>query len=66
MPQPTITIAEIRAKNNKMSQEEFGKSLGVSAQTINSWEKDITKIKSRHLIKIYQLYGVRSSELLGS
>ena len=45
MPKPTITIAEIRAKNGKLSQEAFGASIGVSAQTVGSWEKDIYKIK---------------------
>lgn len=66
MPEPMITIAEIRAKNGKMSQLEFGKSLGVSAQTVHAWEKDITTIRSKHLLKIYEVYGVKSSELLGA
>lgn len=65
MPKPTITIAEIRAKNGKMSQEEFAKSIGVSPQTVGAWEKDIFKINSKHLVKISEVYGVKSSELLG-
>lgn len=66
MPQPSITIAEIRAKHGKMTQKEFGESIGVSAQTVNAWEQDITIIKSRHLLKICDKYGVKSSELLGA
>lgn len=66
MPKPTVTIAEIRAKNEKMTQLEFGKSIGVSAQTIHSWEKDITTIRTKHLLKICEVYGVKSSDLLGA
>ncbi|HEN7498903.1 TPA: helix-turn-helix transcriptional regulator [Streptococcus agalactiae] len=59
-----ITIAEIRAKY-KLNQEEFGKSIGVSKQTVSSWEQDVYRIKSRNLLKIYEVYGVSSSDLLG-
>lgn len=66
MPKPTVTIAELRAKNNKMTQADFAKSIGVSAQTVSAWEKDITTISTKHLIRIYEVYGVKSSELLGA
>ena len=66
MPKPTITIAEIRAKHGKMTQKDFGKSIGVSAQTVSAWENDITIISSKHLLKIYEGYGVKSNELLGA
>lgn len=66
MPKPKMTIAEIRAKHGKMTQKEFGATVGVSAQTVNSWEKDITKIRPKYLIKIYDIYGVSSSDLLGA
>ncbi|EPT44228.1 helix-turn-helix transcriptional regulator [Streptococcus agalactiae] len=64
MTKPVITIAEIRAKY-KLNQEEFGKSIGVSKQTVSSWEQDVYRIKSRNLLKIYEVYGVSSSDLLG-
>ena len=35
---PKVTILEIRAKN-KLNQKEFGKTVGVTAQTVGSWEK---------------------------
>lgn len=35
---PNITVREIRARE-KMNQKEFGKTLGVSAQTIGSWKR---------------------------
>lgn len=44
----TITIAELRAKHGKMSQKDFGKSIGVSAQTVNAWEKDVFKGTSKN------------------
>lgn len=64
--QPKITIAEIRAKNGKMTQKEFGRTIGVTAQTVSAWEKDITKISPKKLLKIHEIYGVKSSELLGA
>ncbi|MGV3061360.1 helix-turn-helix transcriptional regulator [Streptococcus hyovaginalis] len=64
MTKPVITIAEIRAKY-KLNQEQFGKSIGVSKQTVSSWEKDVYRIKPKNLLKIYEVYGVSSSDLLG-
>lgn len=66
MAKPTLTIAEIRFKNDRMTQKEFGDSIGVSTQTVSAWEKDISKISVRHLMKICDKYGVKSSELLGA
>lgn len=62
---PKITILEIRAKN-KMNQLEFAKSVGVTAQTVSAWEKNINTISASNLIKICQIYGVNSSDLLGT
>ena len=62
----TTAIAEIRAKNGKMTQREFGDSVGVSTQTVNSWEKDIYRISAKNLIKICEIYHVSSSDLLGT
>lgn len=66
MPKPTLTIAEIRFFNGRMTQQEFADSIGVTPQTVSSWERDITKISARHLMKICDKYGVKSSELLGA
>ncbi|MFX3920466.1 helix-turn-helix domain-containing protein [Streptococcus suis] len=63
--QPKITILEIRAKN-KMTQAEFGDSIGVSAQSVSSWEQDIFSISPKNLIKICRQYGVSSVDLLGA
>lgn len=62
---PKLTIAELRARNGKMSQKEFGESIGVSPQTVAAWEKNIYIIQSKHLLKLCQVYRVRSDDLLG-
>ena len=66
MTKPKITIAEIRARNGKMTQREFGDSVGVAPQTVNSWEKDIYRISAKNLMKICEIYNVTSSDLLGT
>ena len=66
MKKNQISIAEIRMRNNKMTQKEFGEILGVSAQTINAWEKNPGNIKAKYLIKIYEHFGVTAGELLGT
>ena len=62
---PKITILEIRAKN-KLNQKEFGKTVGVTAQTVGSWEKNIKSISAENLIIVCQIYGIKSSDLLGT
>ena len=61
---PTISILELRARN-KMNQAEFAESVGVSAQTVSSWEKNVLSISPKNLITICEKYGIKSSDLLG-
>lgn len=49
-----------------MTQTEFGKTIGVSPQTVSAWEKNIYVIRQSHLIKICELYNVSSQDLLGT
>ncbi|NQG98474.1 helix-turn-helix transcriptional regulator [Streptococcus suis] len=65
MAKPKITIAELRAKNNKMSQKELASKIGVAYQTIGAWKDDITVIKDDNLLKLCEFFGVSSSDLLG-
>lgn len=65
MGQPKVTIAELRARNNKMRQSELAEAVGVSTQTIGAWEKDITVIKGEHLLKLCKILGTTASDLLG-
>ncbi|MFA9493161.1 helix-turn-helix domain-containing protein [Streptococcus sp. E17BB] len=60
-----ITIAELRAKNNKMSQRELAKKLGVTQTSISNWEKDQTKIGGEHLINLALLFNVSTDDILG-
>ena len=65
MAQPTITIAELRARHDKMTQSQLAELVGVRAQTINAWEKDITSIKAQHLLKLCEVLGTTASDLFG-
>ena len=65
MGQPKVTIAELRARNNKMKQSELDAAVGVSTQTIGAWEKDITIIKGEHLLKLCKILDTTASDLLG-
>lgn len=62
---PKITILELRAKN-KMSQKEFGKTVGVSYQTVSAWEKNILSISTKNLVEVCKLYNINPSDLLGT
>ena len=66
MPKPNVTIAELRMRENKMSQSELASAIGVSTQTINAWEKDITIIKGENLIKLCRYFNVKASDILGA
>lgn len=62
---PKISILELRAKN-KMSQKEFGKTVGVSHQTVSAWEKNILSISTKNLVEVCKLYNINPSDLLGT
>ena len=65
MGQPKVTIAELRARNNKMKQSELAEAVGVTTQTIGAWERDITTIKGEYLLKLCKVLGTTASDLLG-
>ena len=60
-----ITIAELRARNNKMSQSKLAEELNVDVNTVYRWEKDITTISATNLKKLALFFGVSSDDLLG-
>lgn len=59
-----VTIAELRARHNKMTQKELAEKLGVYQETVSRWEKDITRISSKHLKKVCLLFNVSADDLL--
>lgn len=60
----TKTLKVLRAENN-ITQKEFAKSLGVSTYSVGRWDKDITKMTAKNLVKICTTYNVSAHDLLG-
>lgn len=60
-----VTIAELRARKGKMSQEQLAIALGTTQTTVSMWEKDIMCISTPYLVKLCRFFGVPSSKLLG-
>lgn len=61
-----LTIAELRARNGKMSQRQLAIELGTTQSSVSMWEKDISSISTPYLIKICQYFDVSADELLGT
>lgn len=60
-----LTIAELRARNGKMTQKDLAKNLNVSQSAISNWEKDQLSIDGRRLVDIAVFFKVSTDELLG-
>jgi len=60
-----ITIAELRARANKMTQKKLAKELGVAQSTVSSWERDITTIHAKDLVNLCNYFNVSADDLLG-
>lgn len=60
-----VTIAELRARNGKMTQTELAKKIGTSQTTISAWEKDISVISAPHLRRLCLFFNVSADDLLG-
>lgn len=60
-----VNIAELRARNNKMSQKELAKKIGTTQPTISAWERDISVISAEHLKRVCLFFGVSADDLLG-
>lgn len=56
-------IAELR-KLNHYSQEELGRKMNVSRQTISKWETDLSLPDIEHIIELSQIFQVTLNELL--
>lgn len=60
-----VTIAELRARHNKMSQQELADKIGVGVDSVRRWEKDIYTISASNLKKLVVFFGVSADDLLG-
>ena len=58
-------INELRRASG-MTQEEFGKKLGVIKQTVSSWENDLSEPNHAATVTIAKLFGVTTDYLLGA
>lgn len=57
-----FTIKELRARKN-VTQAKAAKDLGVSVQTYNAWEKDISNVKVSKVLAIAEYYGVSLNDI---
>ena len=56
------SLKELRARKN-WTQRETAEKLGISVQTYNAWEKDISRVAVGKVIAVADLFGVRLSEI---
>lgn len=56
------SLRELRARMN-WTQAQTAKKLGISTQTYNAWEKDLSNVKIGKVISIANLFGVSLDEI---
>ena len=56
------TLKELRARKGK-TQADTAEDLGISTQTYNSWEKDISNVAVSKVKAVADYFGVRLSEI---
>ena len=56
------SLKELRARKN-WTQRQTAAKLGVSVQTYNAWEKDVSRVAVGKVIAIADLFGVKLSEI---
>lgn len=56
------SLKELRARKN-WTQKETASKLGISVQTYNAWEKDISRVAVGKVIAVADLFDVKLSEI---
>lgn len=56
------SLKELRARKS-WTQKETAERLGISTQTYNAWEKDISRVAVGKVIAVADLFGVELSEI---
>lgn len=56
------TLKELRARKNK-TQEEVARELGISTQTYNAWEKDISNVAVSKVMAVAKYFNVNIGEI---
>ena len=57
-----FTLKELRARKN-LTQAQVVKELGVSVQTYNAWERDISNVAVSKVQAVAKYYGVSLGEI---
>lgn len=56
------TVKELRARKN-WTQAETAEKLGISPQTYNAWERDISNVAVSKVQAVADLFGVKISQI---
>lgn len=62
MTMTQYSLKELRARKN-LTQSEVASDLGVSTQTYNAWEKDISNVAISKVQALAEYYGVTIDQL---
>ena len=53
-------------KENKLSQADLAKSIGVTQKAIDFWEKSINEPKATYIVKLAEFFNVTCGYILGT
>lgn len=56
------SLKELRARKN-MTQAEVAENIGISTQTYNAWEKDISNVAIGKVKALAEFFGVTIGEI---
>lgn len=56
------TLKELRARKD-VTQEQAAKDLGVSTQTYNAWERDVSNVAISKVMRVAEYFGVDLEEI---
>ena len=56
------TLKELRARKDK-TQEEVARDLGISVQTYNAWEKDISNVAISKVMAVAEYFDVMVGDI---
>lgn len=57
-----FTLKELRARKNE-TQKQTADALGISIQTYNAWEKDISGVAISKVVAVANHFGVKLEEI---
>lgn len=62
MADQTYTLKELRARKN-WTQSQTAEKLGISTQTYNAWERDISNVAVSKVQAVADLFDVKLSQI---